>query len=180
MSDFKQKCEKFSEILNKYNKIHSLTNYKNFDEQINDSIAILDMVKISANKAVDIGSGAGFPAIFLAMKLNECEWHLYEPNHKKSAFLTLAKIELDLKNVIIHSAKLQDGDKFIADLITSRALMKVADLVKISRGFFNENTKFLLYKGSSVTDELNGFSAKVFNKNNRNYILMDKVCWGKF
>lgn len=176
MSDFDSKVAKFSEILTKFNRVHSLTNYKNFSEQVLDSIKPLDFLDFSDVKtAIDVGSGAGFPAIFLALKMPWCEWHAYEPIHKKSSFLSLAKVELGLKNLTVHSKKLENDEKFIADLITSRALMKTADLVKICNGFYDENTKFLLYKGSSVADELDGFRAEIFNDKNRNYVLIKDI-----
>ncbi|AQW88221.1 16S rRNA m7G527 methyltransferase [Campylobacter pinnipediorum subsp. caledonicus] len=172
MSNFEENVAKFGEILKQFNKIHSLTNYKDIKNQVMDSIAPLEFLDINPKIAIDIGSGAGFPAIFLAMKIQECEWHLFEPNLKKSSFLSYAKINLGLKNITVHSKKIQEGEKFKADLITSRALMKTKDLIKICDGFYDENTKFMLYKGSSVVDELDGLKAKIYNNKNRNYIIM--------
>ena len=37
-------------------------------------------------------------------------------------------------------------------------------------GFYDENTKFLIYKGSSVMDEISGIDAQIYNEKNRNYI----------
>lgn len=176
-ADFEQKVELFSEILAKFNRVHSLTNYKNIDEQVKDSIAVFEIFDIFDLKtAIDVGSGAGFPAVFLAMIMNKCEWHLFEPNTKKSSFLNYIKISLNLENLNIHNKKIELSQKFKADLITSRALMKIPDLVKICSGFYDINTKFLLYKGSSVNDELAGFRAKIYNKKNRNYVLMEGLC----
>ena len=83
--DFDAQTAKFSEILAKFNRVHSLTNYKNLNEQIADSIAPLEIFPqiLDAKTAIDVGSGAGFPAIFLAMILRECEWYLFEPSPKK-------------------------------------------------------------------------------------------------
>ncbi|OPA79823.1 16S rRNA (guanine(527)-N(7))-methyltransferase RsmG [Campylobacter pinnipediorum subsp. pinnipediorum] len=172
MSNFEENVDKFSEILKQFNKIHSLTNYKDIKNQVMDSIAPLEFLDINPKIAIDIGSGAGFPAIFLAMKMQECQWHLFEPNLKKSSFLSYAKINLGLKNITIHSKKIQESEQFKADLITSRALMKTKDLIQICDGFYDENTKFMLYKGSSVVDELDGLEAKIYNDKNRNYIIM--------
>lgn len=161
-SDFKEKIDNFSEILSSFNKIHNLTNYKNLDFVIKDSLDGLKFITNSPKIAIDIGSGAGFPAIFLALALKDCKWHLFEPNHKKSAFLTYVKINLKLENVIIHPKKIEDEVKFKADLITSRAVMKTYKILEISNGFYDKKTLFLLYKGSSVEDEV---------KNLKNYKL---------
>ena len=91
--------------------------------------------------------------LFLALALPLCEWHLFEPNQKKAAFLTYAKVSLALANVKIHAERVQDGAKLRADLISSRALMSARSLIEICRGFYDENTTFLLYKGSGAEAE---------------------------
>lgn len=174
MSEFNKKVRVFSEILSKFNKIHSLTNYKDIKSQVDDSIKPLEFLNLTPKIAIDVGSGAGFPAIFLALKMGDCEWHLFEPNAKKAAFLSYTKAKLDLKNIQIHNQKIELCPKFKADLITSRALAKTADLIKICSGFYDENTQFLLYKGSSVKDEIIGLNAKIYNDKNRNYVLISK------
>ena len=164
--DFDAQTAKFSEILAKFNRVHSLTNYKKLNEQIADSIAPLEIFpQIS-------GAGAGFPAIFLAMILRECEWHLFEPSPKKSAFLSYVKAELNLTNVRVKSCKIEDGEPFAAQLITSRALMKTKDLLEICNGFLGAQTQILLYKGSSVQSELDGLKAQIYGRGNRNYVFI--------
>ena len=172
--DFDAQTAKFSEILAKFNRVHSLTNYKNLNEQIADSIAPLEIFPqiLDAKTAIDVGSGAGFPAIFLAMILRECKWYLFEPNPKKSAFLSYIKAELNLANVRVKSCKIQDGEPFAAQLITSRALMKTKDLLEICNGFFDAQTQIVLYKGSSVQSELDGLKAQICGRGNRNYVFI--------
>ncbi|MCI6989237.1 MAG: 16S rRNA (guanine(527)-N(7))-methyltransferase RsmG [Campylobacter sp.] len=165
----------FEKILNEFNKIHSLTNYTNIKAVMKDSLEPLKYLNFTPKIAIDVGSGAGFPGIFLAIELNECEWSLFEPNPKKAAFLTYAKLALNLKNVKIYRSKIQNSNKFRADLITSRALMKTKDLIKICKGFYDEKTEFLLYKGSSVFEEIDGLNAQIINENHRNYILIKGI-----
>ena len=106
------------------------------------------------------------------MILKECEWHLFEPSPKKSAFLSYVKAELNLTNVRVKSCKIQDGEPFTAQLITSRALMKTKDLLGICDGFFDAQTQILLYKGSSVQSELEGLKAQIYGRGNRNYVFI--------
>ncbi|WP_442867979.1 16S rRNA (guanine(527)-N(7))-methyltransferase RsmG [Campylobacter sp. VBCF_06 NA8] len=180
--NFDEKCDKFGECLRKFNAIHSLTNYDDLSEIIADSIGGVKFIPKYPKIAIDIGSGAGFPAIFLAMVLNHTKWHLYEPIAKKASFLTYAKVNLGLKNVEIHREKIENSLKFRADLITSRAVMKTKNLVEICDGFYDSNTHFLLYKGSNVDDEITEFRVKftgaktqVFNEENRNYLLISEI-----
>ena len=172
-ADFDEKIKIYTQIFAKFNAVHSLSNYKNISEQVLDSIRPLEIFDLSTKTAIDVGSGAGFPAIFLALAMPQTKWHLFEPIAKKSSFLSYAKIELGLENLEVHSQKIELADKFIAGLITSRALSKTKELIKICDGFYNESTKFLIYKGSSVMDEISGINAQIYNEKNRNYIFFN-------
>lgn len=79
----------FEKILNEFNKIHSLTNYTNIKAVMKDSLEPLKYLNFTPKIAIDVGSGAGFPGIFLAIELNECEWSLFEPNPKKSGVFNI-------------------------------------------------------------------------------------------
>ncbi|EAK0980326.1 glucose inhibited division protein B [Campylobacter lari] len=179
--DFFKKITLYKKILKKFNAVHNLTHLENIDENIIDSVKILDFYDLSAKKNIaDIGSGAGFPAIFLACILQESEFFLFEPSAKKASFLRVVKTELNLINVNIIKEKLQNHHPFKVDLITSRALMDIKPLIEISNGFYDKKTLFLLYKGSEVYDELQGMKDyKIFNCGFRNYCLLkvkEKLC----
>ncbi|MBT0759114.1 16S rRNA (guanine(527)-N(7))-methyltransferase RsmG [Campylobacter lari] len=179
--DFFKKIIFYKNLLKKFNAVHNLTHLENIDDNVIDSIKILDYCDLTdKKKIVDIGSGAGFPAIFLAYILQESEFFLFEPSAKKASFLRVVKTELNLKNINIIKEKIQNYQSFKADLITSRALMDIKPLVEISNGFYDENTLFLLYKGSEVYDELQGMKDyKIFNRGFRNYCLLkikEKIC----
>ncbi|EGO4877144.1 16S rRNA (guanine(527)-N(7))-methyltransferase RsmG [Campylobacter lari] len=179
--DFFKKIILYKNLLKKFNAVHNLTHLENIDDNVIDSIKILDYCDLTdKKKIVDIGSGAGFPAIFLACILQESEFFLFEPSAKKASFLRVVKTELNLKNINIIKEKIQNYQSFKADLITSRALMDIKPLVEISNGFYDENTLFLLYKGSEVYNELQGMKDyKIFNRGFRNYCLLkikEKIC----
>ncbi|WP_257936609.1 16S rRNA m7G527 methyltransferase [Campylobacter lari] len=179
--DFFKKIILYKNLLKKFNAVHNLTHLENIDNNVIDSIKILDYCDLTdKKKIIDIGSGAGFPAIFLACILQESEFFLFEPSAKKASFLRVVKTELNLKNINIIKEKIQNYQSFKADLITSRALMDIKPLVEISNGFYDENTLFLLYKGSEVYDELQGMKDyKIFNRGFRNYCLLkikEKIC----
>ncbi|EAL0271608.1 16S rRNA (guanine(527)-N(7))-methyltransferase RsmG [Campylobacter lari] len=179
--DFFKKIILYKNLLKKFNAVHNLTHLENIDDNIIDSIKILDFYDLSfKKKVIDIGSGAGFPAIFLACILQESEFFLFEPSAKKASFLRVIKTELNLKNINIIKEKIQNHQSFKVDLITSRALMDIKPLIEISNGFYDENTLFLLYKGSEVYDELQELKDyKIFNRGFRNYCLLkikEKIC----
>lgn len=172
--DFFYKIKQYKQILQKFNRIHNLTHFANIDENIIDSVKILDFYDLCfAKKIIDVGSGAGFPAVFLACILNKSEFFLFEPNTKKASFLRVVKTELGLLNLNIIKEKLQNYSKFKVDLICSRALMDVVPLIELCQGFYDENTTFLFYKGSQVYEELGQIrNYKIFNDNFRNYCIL--------
>lgn len=68
---FEKRVEIYKNLLKKFNQIHNLTHFKNIDENIQDSIEILNFIDLTkAQNIIDIGSGAGFPAIFLSFLLD--------------------------------------------------------------------------------------------------------------
>ncbi len=72
-----------------------------------DSLAALKIFENlpSSGEAVDVGSGAGFPGIPLAIALPEWNWTLIEAKRKKADFLEGAVRELELKNVEVVSGR---------------------------------------------------------------------------
>lgn len=185
--DFKADCDffnlvfKFKELLEEFNKIHNLSNYKDINKVALDSINSLKILDFYPKNCIDIGSGSGIPAIFLSFILKNTNFYLFEPNNKKASFLTYVKINLDLKNVFIYKNKIEEEKNLKADLITSRAVMKTKELIKISKNVIKNDTKMLLFKGSSYKDEVDGLNYSVLNSANRNYLLIkDLLCLEKY
>ncbi|EAJ5160639.1 16S rRNA (guanine(527)-N(7))-methyltransferase RsmG [Campylobacter jejuni] len=174
LKNFEEKIKIYKELLSKFNRIHNLTHLKNIDENIFDSIKILDFCDFSKAKNIaDIGSGAGFPAVFLAFLL-QSNFHLFEPNPKKAAFLRTLKIECELSNLHIYKEKVQEcQNTFKADIITSRALMDVKPLLEICKNLKDENTVFILWKGSEIYQELENIKDyEIFENNLRRYCIL--------
>ncbi len=174
--DFEQKCEIFTALILRYNKVHNITGAKNrkqIAQNIEDSIYPIKFLDLNIKSAIDIGSGAGFPGLILAMALPEVRFGLFEPIKKKSSFLHLAKSTLNLKNVDIISQRVEEVEAFEVDLICSRAVTKTELLIDICRDFISKKTTLLFYKGSSVDEELDGFKDyKIYNQGNRNYLII--------
>lgn len=170
----KAKLNAYESLFRDFGKVHNISHFKALEKELIDSLKILDFKDLSGFKnAVDIGSGAGFPALFLALIL-KANFTLFEPNAKKAAFLMLVKSELGLENVSVVKEKIEHYKlKFKAQLITSRALMSAPELVGLCEGFFDENTLFLLYKGSKVYDELKDFAKyEITEFDKRKYVLI--------
>ncbi len=172
-----EKFQQYSDLLLKYNKIHRLSGAKNSAEveaNIQDSLYPCEFVDFSRiHRVVDIGTGAGFPGMILAIALPQVHFTLVEPLMKRTAFLHLVKSTYDLKNVTIETARIEDIPPFDADLITSRAVAKTDYLLEISKNFIYHDTQFLLYKGEGVYDEvgnLQDYDYTIIPRDKRNYL----------
>jgi len=167
----------FCNLMLKYNKIHNITGAKTkqqIEENIEDSLYPLKYLHVNRlKKAIDIGTGAGFPGLILAMKLKDTHFSLFEPIAKKSAFLHLAKSTFNLQNVDIITKRVEEFPAFKADLITSRAVTRTQTLLELCKNFISQKSIVLLYKGSSVQDEIDkSVNHEIYGRGNRNYLIL--------
>jgi len=176
---FSQNCKVFTELILKYNKIHNITGAKNakqIEENIMDSIYPIQFLNKKIKSAIDIGTGAGFPGLILAMYLKEVNFTLFEPIKKKSSFLHLAKSALDLENVDIISRRVEEVEAFDVDLISSRAVTKTRLLIDICKGFISKDTVLLFYKGSKVDEEIEDMkNYQIHKRGNRQYLFIEDL-----
>lgn len=175
----KTKIETFCNLLLYFNKTHNISgnkSKKDVMENIYDSIYPIRFLKTPIKNAIDIGSGAGFPAIVLALALRDTDFKLFEPIAKKSAFLHFVKSELGLKNIIIETKRVEAATKGVVELITSRAVTNTKALVALSNGFYDENTTFLLYKGTKAKEETKEFNnVKIYKREAREYAFLKGI-----
>ncbi len=170
----------FTKLLLEYNKIHRLSGAKNakeVEENIQDSLypmQYLDLDKIK--NAVDIGTGAGFPGMILAIAYPEIEFTLVEPLMKRTAFLHLVKSSYGLQNVTIQSDRIENIKPFKADLITSRAVAKTEFLINLANDFIYEDSILLFYKGENVYQEIKeNMNTKIIQRGKRNYLFIEGI-----
>lgn len=86
-----------------------------------DALAILPHWPQGAS-ILDIGSGAGFPGLVLAMARPDAAVTLLEPRHKRASFLRFAQASLQLKNVRVEALRLDQFAPEAHDLIVTRAV----------------------------------------------------------
>lgn len=177
---FDKNCEIFSNLILKYNKVHNITGAKTKDiviENIEDSLFPITFLPLGSIKtAIDIGTGAGFPGLILAMALPDIHFTLFEPIAKKSSFLHLVKTSLQLTNVTISTKRVEQAEAFNADLITSRAVTNTDMLIKLCKNYITTSSMLLFYKGERVDEEITNLeNYKIYNKNKRNYLLIKDI-----
>ena len=164
----------FCEILLEYNKVHNISGVKSKEDilrYVEDSLYPKKFLR-GRKSILDIGSGAGFPGLVIAMAYPETKVTLLEPIKKKSAFLHLAKSKIKLENVTILSKRVEECEPFFVDLIVSRAVSDARLLIELSKNFITTQTELLLYKGSSVEKELNNIKYDMIQNGNRKYVLV--------
>jgi len=173
----KEKFEKFTNELLKWNKTHKFTNYTSKEEifeQIEDSLYPLDKIK-DKKSAIDIGTGAGFPGLILAAIMPDTKWYLVEPLKKRYSFLNYMKIILGLKNVTVIPKRIENSGLNPVELITTRAVMSTEKIIELSSPFLQKNGTILLYKGSNALNEIKNINASIINKGNRNYVFIKDI-----
>ncbi len=118
-----------------------------------DSAQLAPLIPDSAQKLVDLGSGAGFPALVLAAMRPKMRVSLYEATTKKCRFLAEAanvlQVEVDIRNTRIEDAR-REG----FDAVTARACAPLELLLSYASRFQKANTVNLFLKGQDVEAEL--------------------------
>jgi 16S rRNA (guanine527-N7)-methyltransferase len=101
---------------------------------------------------VDLGSGAGFPGLVLAI-LGAGEVHLIESDQRKAAFLREVSRETGAQ-AQIHVERIEAVTPFRADVVTARALAPLGDLLAYAEPFLAPDSLCLFLKGKSAEGEL--------------------------
>ncbi|CCB80026.1 rRNA small subunit methyltransferase, glucose inhibited division protein GidB [Helicobacter bizzozeronii CIII-1] len=152
------KLDLFTHLLLEWGGVHNLSgakNHQDIEHNIQDSLQVLDFIE-PFKSCLDVGSGAGFPAIPLSLACPNARFILLEPNAKKVAFLHHVKVALNLDNLEIQRMRIEhvSPQSVLVDLITSRALMNAQNLITLSAPFLREQGHFLFYKGSHLHAEI--------------------------
>ena len=118
-----------------------------------DSAQLVPHIPAGAQTLADLGSGAGFPGLVLALLWPELIVTLHEATTKKCAFLQAAADRIDLK-VTIRNSRLEDLPSQAFDVVTARALAPLPQLLQYAYPFTGPNSVCLFLKGQSVGAEL--------------------------
>ena len=158
------KLNKFYEMLVEKNKVINLTTITEYDDVVvkhfADSLAVVKYILIKEGmRALDLGTGAGFPGIPLAIFYPRTEFVLLDSVNKKLKFINEVKTELGLDNVsVVHgrAEKLAHTEMYREkfDLIFSRAVSNMSTLAELSLGFLKTDGCFVAYKSEETDAEI--------------------------
>ena len=177
---FYKRCDKFIKLLQQWGKVHNLTaslKYEEIEANILDSVYPLSFIEDFKSFA-DVGTGAGYPGMLLAIARPNVKCVLIEPRAKRVAFLNFVKSALKLENVEILQSRVEDLDFQKFDLITSRAVSNTSLLLDLTKSISDDDTAYLFYKGSLCDEEiknaqLQNYEVKKVGEH-RNYLYMKR------
>lgn len=118
-----------------------------------------------AKSIIDVGTGAGFPGLPIAIMNPNTKVTLLDSLNKRVIFLNTVVKELELKNVTTIHSRAEDGARKVElrekfDVATSRAVANMAVLSEFCMPYVKVKGHFVALKGPSIDDELkNGSSA---------------------
>ena len=144
-------------LIEKWNRVYNLTAIREPDKMLVhhllDSLAVAPHV--TGQSILDVGSGAGLPGIPLALAKPEAVVTLLEANHKKSAFLRQAAIELALANVEVVNARVENWEAPRRySVVISRAFSDLAEFVGLAGRLCADGGLLAAMKGVHPHEEL--------------------------
>ncbi|MCX8028043.1 MAG: 16S rRNA (guanine(527)-N(7))-methyltransferase RsmG [Thermodesulfovibrionales bacterium] len=142
----------------RWNKAYNLTSitepkeiiYKHFI----DSLLYDYFLEDKSSSICDIGTGAGFPGIPLKILNNGLKLTLIEPSRKRCAFLLDLKKRLKLTDLEIIQDRIENVRDRKFDVVVSRALFKLQELIDKAKALLKDNGYFIISKGIRGRDEL--------------------------
>ena len=148
-----QKLLHYLHLIVKWNKHFNLSGITAIQEMV--PLHLLDSLAISpyleGERILDIGSGAGLPGIPLAIANPDKNFVLLDSNGKKTRFLFQVKVALELSNVEVVDARVDEylstPDTGEFSLITCRAFSSISSIVKMIEKPLASGTKLLAMKG---------------------------------
>jgi len=125
-----------------------------WSRHIVNSAAVAPFVDEEATLA-DVGSGAGFPGIVLAIMRPDLDVHLIEPMERRVAWLTDVVEEVDLDNVTIVQARAEElhGEASF-DVVTARAVAALDKLARWSLPLVSAGGRLVALKGQRASEEV--------------------------
>jgi len=148
----------FVGLIEKWNKAYNLTAIRDRDEMLRlhilDSLAVLPFV--TGQKIIDVGTGAGLPGIPLAILMPDIQFTLVDGNSKKTRFVQQAVLELQIKNVEVVHARVENlGRDGEYDAVLSRAFASLKDIMNLTEYLLQPEGILVAMKGQVPESELN-------------------------
>lgn len=151
-----EKLLKFYNFLMAENEKYNLTAIKDFkDVVIKHFIDSAVATQYFYGKVLDVGAGAGFPGVVLAILNPKLEITLVDSLNKRVNFLNSLKNELKLSNIIAIHSRIEDFQKKAEfDCVTARAVAELPTLLEYLLPFLKIGGRAIIYKGGNCFEEV--------------------------
>jgi len=170
ISDIKIFINELLKANKKHNFISKSTEKVIWQRHILDSAQLVKFIDFSKGSLSDLGSGAGFPGLILALFNKNKDFHvkLYEKSPVKRVFLKGISDILSL-NIEIHGNVYENS--IDTDYIVCRAFKKLEAIIQVSREIAKKSHKLIILKGQNAQEDLK----KAFNKEKYDYKLENSI-----
>ena len=170
ISEIKIFINELLRVNKKHNFISKSTEHVIWHRHILDSAQLVKFIDFSKSSLSDLGSGAGFPGLILALFNKNKDFHvkLYEKSPVKRAFLGNISDKLSLKIEIFGNVYENSID---TDYIVSRAFKKLEEVIQVSREIAKKSHKLIILKGQNAQEDLK----KAFNTEKYDYKLENSI-----
>ena len=147
-------------LVEKWNRVYNLTAIRERDEMIKlhflDSLSIFNNVHVK--NILDVGSGAGFPGIVLAITKPELKVTVMDSVNKKTTFMQQVKSELALTNLDVVNSRVEDYQPItLFEAVTSRAFSNLKNMMSLTQHTLKKEGVWLAMKSKDVKEELEEF-----------------------
>ena len=183
-----EQFEKYKDLLLEWNKVMNLTAITEEDEVILkhfvDSLVCTKYINPNT-KIIDVGTGAGFPGLPIAIYMPNVQITLLDSLNKRVNFLEEVKKNLNLKNVETIHARAEElahdnnyREKY--DYVVSRAVANLATLSEFDLPYIKVNGMAVIMKGSNYKEEIDNAKSALKKLNSKiikqeEYILEDEI-----
>ncbi len=156
-----EKLEVYHALLLKWQKAINLVSPKTLDEawvrHFADSVQVAQFVSRESRVLYDLGSGAGFPGLVLAILRPELAVHVIESDERKCQFLRTVSRETEI-GLNIHVSRIESivSDLPAPDVVTARALADLSTLLEMVLPWveLNPMLECVFMKGTRADEEI--------------------------
>jgi len=152
--------ERYRAELQRWGRVHNLagnlSDYGILVHHFLDSIAFLRAIPRGPGlELADLGSGAGFPGVPIALARPELRVSLIEPRAKRAAFLSHIVRTLGLGHLEVLRARAEDLEGLRSfDVVVSRAVASLGELQTMARGILRRGGRLIAGKGPRASAEV--------------------------
>jgi 16S rRNA (guanine527-N7)-methyltransferase len=138
--------------------VSSVTDDRAWQVHVADSLTGLEVPELrDAQRIADVGAGAGFPGLVLAVALPDAQVDLIESVSRKTAFITHAASKAAIPNATALTTRSEDLAKSVGresyDIVTARAVARLSTLAELASPLLRENGVLVAWKGRRDTEE---------------------------